>query len=91
MKSKFPEYYEKPDFKELWKSASFTFDANVLLDLYSLSPKSSDEMLTVLEGLGDRDQIWIPYQFAYEYHKNLKRVRRGVDNDYRAKNMSLRK
>ena len=91
MKSKFAEYYETPNLPELWKSATFTFDANVLLDLYSLSPKSSDELLTVLERLGEREQIWIPYQFAYEYHKNLKRVRSGVDNDYKAKRRDLEK
>ena len=77
MKEQFPEYYY--DFKDMWNRATFVFDANVLLNVYRFSPSASDALLAILERLKDR--IWIPYQFAEEYHKNL----HHVDNDISAK------
>ena len=91
MKDKFPEYYCEPNFDELWKLAVFVFDANVLLDLYRLSPKTSTELLGIMGGLLDDSRIWIPYQFAYEYHKNLSSVRDAVKKDYKEKEEELKK
>ena len=91
MKDTFPEYYSSPNFNELWKSAVFVFDANVLLDLYRLAPKTSMGLLGVLENLSNEERIWIPHQFAYEYHKNLRSVRDAVKSDYGERKEELSK
>ncbi len=79
MKDMFPEYYCEPDFDELWEQAIFVFDANVLLDIFQFSPKTSGELIEILERLKDTKRIWIPYQFAYEYHKNLIPVQKAIN------------
>ena len=91
MKDTFPEYYSSPNFNELWKSAVLVFDANVLLDLYRLSPRTSMELLGILENLSNEGRIWIPHQFAYEYHKNLGSVRDAVKSDYEKSKEELHK
>jgi len=71
MKSTFPGYYQLSDtaFESIWKEGSFAFDANVLLDFHRYSDASALNLLKLFESLDDR--VWIPYQAAYEYHKNL--------------------
>ena len=78
MRDEFVGYYE-PDFKKLWKSATFVLDANVLLDLYRLSPDANEDLLKVLEMLCDRDRLWMPHQFVFEYHENLLKIHREVE------------
>ncbi len=56
------------DFKSLWKTAVFVFDANVLLNLYRYQSPTRDDLLKVLEKLGDR--IWIPYHVGLEFERN---------------------
>ena len=76
MKDNFTEYY-LPDFTKLWEDAIFVFDANVLLSLYSYSTSASKDFLKVLDGIKAvrrADRIWMPHQFAQEYHNNLARV-----------------
>jgi hypothetical protein len=82
MKDLFPEYYRptEREFEQLWKDAIFVFDANVLLDIYRYTPSTSNELLNVMRKLGDR--VWIPYQFAFEYHKNLAEVRNSPPSSY---------
>ena len=56
------------DFKRLWETALFVFDANVLLNLYRYQSSTRDDLLKVLEKLGDR--IWIPYHVGLEFERN---------------------
>lgn len=56
------------DFKSLWKTAVFVFDANVLLNLYRYQSPTRDDLLKVLEKLDDR--IWIPYHVGLEFERN---------------------
>ena len=91
MKEVFPEYYQQPDFDDLWTNAVFVFDANVLLDLYRLSPDASKELIEILQELRHQGRIWIPLQFAYEYHKNLRSVRNAVKGDYKTQHDELSK
>lgn len=51
MKDKFSEYY-KPDDAQLkihWQKDVFSFDANVLLNLYRDTPKTREAFFTLLE------------------------------------------
>ena len=70
MKKEFHGYYKptKSELEKLWKEAIFSFDANVLLNLYTYSPATSKEVLDLIGKYETR--IWLPYQVAKEYHKN---------------------
>lgn len=67
MKNKIKEFIEPTgsEKQELWESAVFIFDTNVLLNLYRYSAKTRNSLLSAFESLKDR--VWIPYQVAYEY------------------------
>lgn len=70
MKEIFFEFY-KPDDKEIkivWDSAIFTFDANVLLNLYRYSSKTTNELLDILKQL--KDKLWLTNQAGFEYQNN---------------------
>lgn len=70
MRKEFPGHYNFSDeeFKELWKDCTFSFDTNVLLNLFKFSPTTRDYFLKILYSVENR--IWIPHQVAYEYHKH---------------------
>lgn len=70
MQNQFPGFYRPTDkdFKDLWGSALFTFDANVLLNLYRYSSATAGNILALAEMLGDR--VWLPHQAAQEYQRN---------------------
>jgi hypothetical protein len=70
MRDLFRGYY-KPSPKELieiWNRCTFSFDANVLLHIYSYTPETRERFFEILTRL--RERIWIPHQVAYEYQKN---------------------
>ena len=70
VKDTFSEYYKvsESELKKHWQQDLFSFDANVLLNLYRYTPKTRRAFFSLLEKIEDR--IWIPYQAAYEYLKN---------------------
>lgn len=72
MKNNFSEFYCLTDdeLKKLWDECIFIFDANVLLNLYRYSQKTSQKLLDVLYNEKIKERIWIPHQFAFEYQKN---------------------
>jgi PIN like domain len=63
----FPGYFTPTveEFDELWKNATFAFDANVLLDLYRLPEENRQVFFSALEKLTDR--IFLPHHAAREY------------------------
>ena len=72
MRKHFSEFY-KPSIKEikqLWDKSIFVFDANVLLDFYRFSKTTSDLLFDIFEKLKSREQLWIPYQAGFEFHKH---------------------
>jgi hypothetical protein len=44
------------------------FDANVLLNLYRYPISASEDILRLMEGLGEK--VWLPYHAALEYQRN---------------------
>jgi len=74
LKELFSGFYPlKPeDYKGLWKNAYFIFDTNVLLNLYRYNKSTSEELLAVIESLGDK--VWIPYIVGLEYQRNRLKV-----------------
>lgn len=70
MRAKFFKYYKptKDEFSDLWHRCTFIVDANVLLSVYRYSKNTREDLLKAIEQLPPR--LWIPYQFALEYHEN---------------------
>src|SRR5436309_3373069 len=70
MRDLFPEYHvpSRQEFQELWDKGFFSFDANVLLNVYRYTPEKREALFRVLERL--RDQIWVTHQAAFEYERN---------------------
>ncbi|MDO3381596.1 PIN-like domain-containing protein [Gilvimarinus algae] len=58
------------DFQEIWKNATFVFDANVLLDFYRLPQKSKDALIKILKSKEIKNRIWIPNQVFIEFLNN---------------------
>ena len=82
MKDLFPEYYDQADCKEICETAIFVFDACSLVNVYWYAPKSSIHLITILERLSSERRLWMPYQFATEYHKLLPRITLQIENNY---------
>jgi hypothetical protein len=74
MRDLFPGYFAPTELEldELWREATFTFDANVLLGLYKLSNEAQQVFFDALEKLGGR--IFLPYQAAHEYVRHRGRA-----------------
>jgi hypothetical protein len=75
MKDIFAGYYQptNDEFKNIWATCIFVFDANVFLNLYSYSPKATESFFDVLNKISDR--IWVSHQAALEYQDNrLKKI-----------------
>ncbi|WP_424976804.1 PIN domain-containing protein [Leisingera sp. S232] len=70
MRSQFKGHFgeSQETISELWKSATFVFDANVLLNLYRYSGDATQEFLRLLSDVKDR--VWIPEQCAHEFLAN---------------------
>lgn len=70
MRSQFKGHFREDDdtIEEIWKSATFVFDANVLLNLYRYSDKVRKEFIKLLGVIAERS--WLPEQCAYEFLKN---------------------
>lgn len=71
VKNLFKSFYQptEKEFNELWEKCIFVFDTNTLLNLYRYPEKTRELFLNILQKIEGR--IWIPYQVAFEYHKNL--------------------
>jgi predicted nucleic acid-binding protein len=78
MKELFPGYYRPTpeEFDDVWKKATFVFDANVLLHIHRRSKQTRRAILDTLKKLGER--LWIPYEIAAEYQRNKLKVAHGL-------------
>ncbi|MEQ9367742.1 MAG: PIN domain-containing protein [Coleofasciculus chthonoplastes F3-SA18-01] len=75
MRDLFPGYYRptsEEEFKKIWQEAIFSFDANILLNIYRYSSETKERLFEIIEHLKER--IWIPHQVAYEYQKERLKV-----------------
>lgn len=70
MRSQFKGHFGEPQeaIDELWKEATFVFDANVLLNLYRYSDKARKEFLNLMAGIQERS--WLPEQCVHEFLSN---------------------
>lgn len=70
MKSKFLGYYRPhgEEAQQLWDDCLFVVDASFLLNIYGYSENTRNEILQLFDHVSSR--MWIPHQFAMEFHKN---------------------
>lgn len=82
MRKLFSGYYRplNEEIEELWSNCIFIFDTSSLLNLYRYSKESRSTLINVLHMIESR--IWIPYQVALEYHKNLHKEILNQKNEY---------
>lgn len=75
MKNKFRGYfpYTEDETNQIWDSADFVFDANVLLDLFRVSNNTREIYFTILKKLDNR--IWLPYNVCEEFVSNKERIK----------------
>ena len=70
MRNAIKEYIELSDQEknDLWNTATFVFDTNVLLNLYRYSNNTRNQLIESFEWLKRR--VWMPYQVASEFCKD---------------------
>jgi PIN like domain len=71
------EGYRTPitdDYVRLFRDGLVVPDANVLLNLYRFTSQARDDLLSVLERLGDR--LWVPHHVLVEFWRNRENVLR---------------
>jgi PIN domain-containing protein len=89
MRSQFKGHFKESQetIDELWKTATFVFDANVLLNLYRYSDKARKEFLKLLTSIQGR--CWLPEQCAHEFLSNRLNVIRTQVKAYEATAKSI--
>ncbi|WP_170344496.1 PIN-like domain-containing protein [Ruegeria atlantica] len=91
MRSKFRGHFSESQesIDELWQTATFVFDANVLLNLYRYSDKTRTEFVRIIKGIQDR--VWIPEQCAFEFFGNRLSVISEQERAYKSTGEELAK
>lgn len=80
MRKHFPDYYQtrtEDDVDTLFEKALFSFDTNVLLELFVLSKDAREAWFKIIEAIKP-ERRWVTYQVAREYHSNVDDVIRKV-------------
>lgn len=84
------EGYRTPstaDYQRVFANGIVAVDANVLLNLYRYAEQARNDLLSVMEQLGDR--LWIPHQVLVEFWRNRESVLRDPrDTDKTAREMT---
>ena len=82
MKTSYKGYYSlsSSELEDLWENGIFTFDANILLNLYRYSQSTSNELLQVIKKLKPR--IWLSYQAGLEFHRNRLKIIKEQEESY---------
>lgn len=73
--------YSDAEKREIWDTATFVFDTNVLLNLYRMSSKTRIELKKAMSSVSDR--AWLPYHVAWEYAKDRHEVIYECCNRYK--------
>lgn len=78
MKTKFFEQYTLSDneIKAILENGILVFDTNVLLNLYSYTKSTKEEVLNIMKKYKNR--LWMPYQVGWEFFNNRENKIRNV-------------
>lgn len=82
MKKKFIGFYDPTEHEidDAWTNGVFAFDANTLLNLYRYTDVTRKDFLHVLKFI--KDNLFIPFQVAFEYLNNRINVIDGLEKSY---------
>ncbi len=82
LKSEFPGHFRNGDeiIGAAWKTHTFVFDTNILLNFFRYSEATRKDFETVLENIKDR--VWIPHRVAQEYFNRRTTVISGEIGQY---------
>src|SRR6266446_4205526 len=85
MRNLFPGFYKRSEeeLSKIWQEGIFVFDTNMLLNIYRYTQKTRARYLEILDVLKQRNQLWIPYQVAYEYQDRRITVIQGQLDAYK--------
>ncbi|PGX57077.1 hypothetical protein COE12_03535 [Bacillus anthracis] len=84
--------YTEEEFKNLWESAIFVVDTNILINFYKYTSKESTKsLLNILKKLKDTNRLWIPHQVALEYFFNYENNMLKQHEGYNLLGAELRK
>lgn len=75
MRDMFRGYYQptQEEVEAIWRTGLITLDTNILLSLYNVLPTTSALYLGAMEKR--KPQMWLPYQIASEFHRNVHKER----------------
>lgn len=74
--------------ERFYREALVVLDANVLLDLYRITPNARNQVLDAFNYIEAR--LWVPYQAAIEFSRNRKRVVEGRMSAFKRTSRLLR-
>jgi hypothetical protein len=82
MRAMFRSYYElsEDEIKGIWSGGLFVPDASILLGLYRYTEATRIGLLQLFTETQER--LWIPHQYALEYHRNRASVAREKREAY---------
>jgi hypothetical protein len=82
MRERFHQFFAptESDFREMWASGLFSFDANVLLNIYRYSDETKESLINFIVSQAER--IRLPHQFALEFVRNRPKVIVGQSIKY---------
>jgi len=71
-----------------FREALIVLDANVLLDLYRITPRARRHVLEAFTSIADR--LWVPHQAALEFSRNRKKVVTDRTSSFKQTRQTLR-
>jgi len=82
MREQFPWFLDptEDELQRLWGEATFSFDANVLLNLYRVDRETTEDYFKIFRALGDR--IFLPHEAANQFFLNRREVIRTEQNSF---------
>jgi hypothetical protein len=82
LRSEFPGHFRDSSDKivEAWKTHTFVFDTNILLNFFRYSASTRADFETVVRSI--RDRVWLPYRVAYEYFRTKDSLITGETKNY---------
>ena len=82
MREQFPWFLDptEEELQRLWDEATFSFDANVLLNLYRVDKETTEDYFKIFRALGDR--IFLPHEAAHQFFRNRRGVIRTEQNSF---------
>lgn len=82
MREQFPWFLDptEEELQRLWENATFSFDANVLLNLYRVDRETTQDYFKIFRAFGDR--IFLPHEAANQFFLNRREVIRREQSSF---------